>query len=207
MRCPAIRLATRSPRGFTLIELIVTVAVFAVVSVVVFSGLGSTMSTGERSREEGERLAEIQRAMARLDRDLGEVVARPVRNTFGDEEPAVRWEQGRLWVTSGGRENYLQRRRSALYRVGYRMNDEETGLLRLSYPALDQPIGAEPEERLLLDGVASLVFRFHSGGGWIDEWPPLDNQTGPQDDAVPVGIAVRIELEDHGYIERSYRLR
>lgn len=204
---PAPVAAPRRHNGFTLIELIVTVAVFAVISLVVFSGLGSTMTTAERSRDEGERLAEIQRAVARMDRDFGEVAPRPVRNAFGDREPALRWDQGQLWVTSGGRANYLERERSTLYRVGYAMDDDESGLLRLTHEALDQSIGAEPTERLLLDGIESLVFRFHDGQGWIDEWPPMDGAGDSIGDAVPAAIAVRIELEDHGSIERSYRLR
>lgn len=191
-------------RGFTLIELIIAVAVFAVISVVVFTGLSATLGGGERVAREAEWLGNLQRAFATVGEDLGQVAPRPVRNTFGEREPPVLWRENELWVTRGGRERLLDPGLGNLQRVGYAL-DEEDGLLRLSHQTADQPIGAEPERRVILDGVDDLRFRFHTGEEWIDEWPPI-NAAADEINDLPAAIAIRIDLEDHGTIERSFRL-
>ncbi len=199
----------RAQRAFTLIELIVAVAVFAVISAVVFTGLSATLTGGDHTRRAADRLADIQTAMSAVARDLGQVAPRPIRNAFGDTEPAVVWREGEIWVTRGGLNPLYAPAPSPLRRVGYALDEERDGLLRLSYPTADQAIGAGPAEQIILTGLESLRFRFHTGDGWIDQWPPLrpaGEASESPGEALPAAIAIRIELDDYGAIERSFRL-
>lgn len=195
--------AGRRQPGFTLIELIVAVAVFAVISAMVYAGLYSVLVGGDRALASAERFAEVQRAVAIVERDLSRIAPRPIRNGFGDTEPAVRVDQETVWLTTGAGLNPLDRSRSVFERVGYGL-DAENRLIRYRFDALDQPIQAEPDERVLLTGVTDLRLRFNHEGEWLDDWPPLNNPDAPP---LPAGIAIRIELEDHGTIERTFALR
>lgn len=198
----------RRQRAFTLIELVVAVAVFAVISAVVFTGLSATLTGGDHASRAAARLADIQTALATVARDLGQVAPRPIRNSFGETEPAVVWREGEIWVTRGGLNPLYAQAPSPLRRIGYALEEEGDGLLRLSYPTADQAIGAEPTAQVILTGVESLRFRFHTGESWVDQWPPLQpaGGQGNSDNPLPAAIAIRIELEDYGAIERSFRL-
>jgi general secretion pathway protein J len=184
--------------------MVVAVAVFAVVSAVVFTGLSATLTGSDHTGRAAERLADIQTALATVGRDLRQVAPRPIRNAFGETEPAVVWREGEIWITRGGLDPLYAQPPSPLRRVGYALDEAEGGLLRLSHATADLPIGAEPATQVLLTGVESLRFRFHTGEGWVDQWPPL--QAGNDAPELPAAIAMRIELEDYGAIERSFRL-
>jgi len=53
----------RTPSGFTLLELLVALAIFALMAVAIYSSLGMLMKSSARLDEEGGRLKELQSAM------------------------------------------------------------------------------------------------------------------------------------------------
>ena len=70
--------------GFTLLELLVAVAVFAVVGVMAYGGLQAVMSQQQRTNEHAQRLADLQLAYRVMQRDLEQLIDRPIRNEYGD---------------------------------------------------------------------------------------------------------------------------
>ena len=76
-------------RGFTLIEVLIALGITAFVATLAYTGLSAAIAGVEATRESGRRTAEINRAWSILSRDLQHFVARPVRDEFGDEEPAL----------------------------------------------------------------------------------------------------------------------
>ncbi|MDA1074456.1 MAG: prepilin-type N-terminal cleavage/methylation domain-containing protein, partial [Proteobacteria bacterium] len=71
-------------RGFTLLEMLVVLGVFAVVGVISAQLVQSTLSNHETMNERGARLAEIQRAMMVMSRDILQLSDRGVRDILGD---------------------------------------------------------------------------------------------------------------------------
>ncbi len=74
---------TGRARGFTLVELLVAMAVLAVLATVSFRGLGSILETDQHVQSETRRWNEVAIVVANIGRDLSLAVARPVRDDAG----------------------------------------------------------------------------------------------------------------------------
>ena len=84
-------MSLRRGSGFTLIEVLVALAIFGVLSVVAYMTLGQTLANAELLGERMARLEAIQRTIRYLDSDLMQAAPRPVRGLLGDGyEPAIR---------------------------------------------------------------------------------------------------------------------
>ena len=195
----------RFRNGFTLIEVLVALAVFGVLSVMAYMALGQTLSNADMLGERMERLEAIQRAIRYLDSDLMQAAPRPVRGLLGDGyEPAIRSSfasEYALEVTHGGWTNPAGLPRGTLQRSAYRIEDGE--LIRYHWRVLDRTINNEPIETVLLDGVESIVFRYlTSDGEGSEQWPPA-NVPGPGGFRLrPRGVEIVLTLTDEGEIRR-----
>jgi general secretion pathway protein J len=193
--------------GFTLLELLVALAVFSLVSVMAYSGLRTVLQSKQQTDEHAGRIQQLQSAVLMLERDLSQFVPRPVRDEYGDESDA--WHTSdygaiRLAFTRGGRRNPTAIARSTLQRVAYGVEDEQ--LLRFSWPVLDRAQGTEPYRVALLDGVREFSLRYRGDGDeWLTQWPPVGLAPG---DPVPLpnAVEVTLELADMGKIRRLFPL-
>jgi general secretion pathway protein J len=192
----------RRTRGFTLLEVLVAVAIFAVVGVMAYGGLQAVLTQQVIARENADRFREIQFAVQQLSRDLYQLHPRPVREEIGDGARSAMLADVRnrypVEFTRGGWSNPLGQPRAAVQRVAYELDDER--LMRLHWFVPDRTLAEQPVEREILSGVREFRLRFFSAGGWSDEWPP---GLGGQDPALlPTAIEFTIELEDWGEIRR-----
>ncbi len=173
-----IGLTSRRPQqGLTLLELLVAISVFALLSAMAYGGLNSVLNTAEHTRSQAERLAEMQLAFNRLQRDLVQISDRPIRDTLGDRQPALQYGTGLtlLEFTKSGWRNPTDQARSSLQRVAYRLEDNE--LQRLAWSHLDRAANATPFTATLLTEVDDVQFRFMDGQQrWHDTWPPLNTR-------------------------------
>jgi general secretion pathway protein J len=196
---------TRRGRGFTLIEVLVALAVFGVLSVVAYMALGQTLSNADLLGERMARLEAIQRTIRYLDSDLMQAAPRPVRGLLGDGyEPAIRTSfasEYALEVTHGGWTNPAGLPRGTLQRSAYRIEDDE--LIRYHWRVLDRTINNEPIETVLLDGVESIEFRYlTTDGEGSEQWPPA-NVAGPAAFRLrPRAVEVVLTLVNEGEIRR-----
>lgn len=188
-------------QGFTLLELIVAVAIFAIMSAMAYGGLSSVLSTASGSEVQQVRLAEVQLAIARLERDLEQIVARQANGPLGDVQPALSANSAGLEFTRAGRANPLQRERSRLLRVALEVS--ENSLRRVAWPVVDRPAGAQPPEpEVLLSGVEDARVRFlNESDTWVSEWPPL-RENGEPAAGLPRAAEIVLELQDWGEIRR-----
>ena len=105
-------------RGFTLVELLIAMAIFTLVSLGAYAGLNQVLLAQGRLNEYGADLADIQKTVMMIERDLLQMTDRPVRNEFGDMEPAVRMGDEVLEWTRLGRFGPAGSARSTLWRIG-----------------------------------------------------------------------------------------
>jgi general secretion pathway protein J len=198
-------MTTRSQGGFTLIEVLVALAVFGVLSVMAYMALGQTLSNADLLGERMQRLQAIQRTIRYLDSDLMQAAPRPVRGLLGDGyEPAIRSSfasEYALEMTHGGWTNPAGMPRGTLQRSAYRSEDGE--LSRYHWRVLDRTINNEPIGVVLLDGIESIEFRYLTTD-WegSEQWPPT-SVTGPAGFRLrPRGVEVVLTLTDEGEIRR-----
>ena len=69
----------RKNKGFTLIEVLIALAITAIVSLIAYTSLSAVMTGAERLRENTDRIYEINRAWMIISRDFRQFVDRPVR--------------------------------------------------------------------------------------------------------------------------------
>ena len=113
--------------GFTLLEMVVAVAIFAIMAAIAYTGLNHTIKIGSQVSESNQRLSELQFALSYFSRDWLQVSSRKVRNQYGDEESNIVLEENSISFTHGGWPNLLQRKRSNLQRVQYLVVDNKPG--------------------------------------------------------------------------------
>ena len=137
--------------GFTLLELVVVMAIFAVLSVMAYGGLANILTARTQVAQSLERTAALQKGYLRLRNDFQQLRARPARDNYGTPQPALQADRGVVEFTRGGWRNPLALPRSALERVAYRLEDGR--LLRSSWRVLDRATNSEPVEVAVLDQV------------------------------------------------------
>lgn len=196
----------RTASGFTLLELLVAIAIFAILGTLALSGYTELQRQSEYAEQRLARTREVQRAVQLIVQDLSQIEPRPVREGLGDVRvPAVAAGSSvdyPMQFTRAGWSNTAGLARPTLQRVGYRVDAE--GLWRDHWATLDRTMTVEPVRQRLLSGVRSVRFRFMTAErAWAERWPA--NEGAPTADVErsrPAAVEVVLDLEDWGEIRR-----
>lgn len=198
-------MSRRVTNAFTLIEVLVAIAIFGALTYIAYAVLGQTLANADYLTVHMQRVQAIQRTVHLIDSDLMQAAPRPIRDELGDGyEPSVHSSFGSefaLEVTHGGWMNPAGLPRGTLQRSAYLISEDE--LIRYHWRTLDRTTGTEPVATVLLDGVLSLEFRyFDSSGDASEQWPPV-NFPGPAGFRLrPRAVEYLLTLEDEGEIRR-----
>lgn len=189
-------------RGFTLLELLLAMAIFAVISLAGFTIFNTVFESEKGSREKIAKLNKLQTAFILLERDITQIARRHVRMA-GDENSNnfIHSQNGGFssnangiaFIRSGWTNPGLILPRSDLQAVAYRLNDKI--LERVYYNFVDPVQGEEPKVRPLLEDVTDLVFEFFYENKWQQEL--ISGK-------MPLGLAVEVTIEDFGKIRRQF---
>ncbi len=219
-RCTA-REGKRRAAGFTLVEVLIAMAITAFVSILAYGSLATVMTSAEVLAENGDRTWEVNRAWAFISRDLRAFAPRPVRDEFGQPEPALAGGELAnfpLSFTRAGWHNPNAHPRSNLQRVNYRLEDQ--ALWRDTYFVLDRSAETEAQSVKLLDDVEVLEVAFlenlealdFKGRGkeidpdnWRENWVDTSYNPGTVM-APPVALRITLQLTDWGEMSRYYVL-
>lgn len=186
-------------RGFTLVEVLVAVFIFALLMSVAYGSVNALLRTRDGLAEQNGRLRELQFAMGVIERDLRSVIARPAREGYGDREPALLGTRDAVAFTHAGHANPLGQERARIERVGYAWRDHR--LSRAAFTVLDRTPATAPLARDLLGDVERIGFRYFDGQQWREQWPPGGASPRPLR-ALPRAVEFSIETEDFGTFTR-----
>ena len=206
--------------GFTLVEVLVAMAITALISVMAYTGLSSALSGAESMRAAATRAHEINQALSMLSRDLRQVVNRPVVDELGQLSPAFSGGElasDALVRTRAGWHSSTGAPRSALQRVRWWLEDDQ--LWRGYFPVLDRTAGTEAVETTVLDDIERFEVRFLPAlsvlesdrndvidrRNWQDNWIIDFSQPG-QLPAPPAAVEVVMEVVGLGEVRRTYVL-
>ena len=70
--------------GFTLIEVLVSLAIFAILAAMAYGALGQTLAAAELLNNRMDRLQALQRTVRVISEDFMQLSPRPVRDELGD---------------------------------------------------------------------------------------------------------------------------
>jgi len=192
--------------GFTLVELLVAIFVFAIVSAIAMGGYNELVKQSDIASAGAARTRAVQAAIQRLALDFTSLEPRPVREPLGDSlEPALRAtanDSDRIAeFTHSGWSNPAGVPRSTLQRVSYRLEDNK--LMREYWVVLDRTLTGEPQRAELIDRVERIGLRFMDGNrSWHEQWPPLGYSAPDAPQLRPIAVEITLELEDWGELKR-----
>ena len=194
--------------GFALIELLVAVAIFAVLAVMTQQALVATLLAETRLSVQRSDLAELLRAVTVLGRDLENIAPRGIRGSREGSEPVLMLgADGRtLTFTRGGLPNPAGLPRSGFQRIHYALGRGGEGIERRVWRLLDPAPAQKPVVEILIPDVVRMRFRVWSREGeWQSTWPdPEDPGTRSR---LPEGIEAVLETRRFGTIRRVVSLR
>ena len=152
----------RADAGFTLIEVIIALALFGLIALAGVTLLGSVVRVQRGTEGRLERLAELQRAMAVLEGDFTSIADAP----FAGNAAAA--EFARL-TPDGARA------------VGYALKGD----------VLQRTLDRGGRVQRVLGGVAAVRFAYyHVPEGWLGFWPPSPQRVAEWPAAVAVDITL-----------------
>ncbi len=193
-------------RGFTLLELMVAIGIFALVSVIAYGSLDRLLQDRQRLDAEHEFWRTLSLTFARLEDDLSQARERSVRDAIGFPQPAFRGQPTdtratglpSIEFTRGGVLTFDSGPRSDLQRIAFRLVDGT--LKRMVWPVLDQGPDSKPQELTLITHVEEFRVRFFSPAGvWLDQWPGEGIK-----DVLPRGVEIKLTLTGRGEFTRLF---
>lgn len=188
--------------GFTLLEVLIAIAIFSVISLSSFTLFNTVLNADEKSQSRSQRQNELQRAFLLIERDMLQIARRSIRLNgeaplkdfiYTDTSSFVSDSQTLGFVRNGWTNPGLLLPRGDVQSVAYQLNEDT--LERLHYNFVDAVVGEEPKRRPLITGVKEVTFEFFDGKKWQGK---LASET------IPLAIAIELELEDYGIIRRQF---
>lgn len=201
-------------RGFTLIEILVAMAIFTLIGLASTGLLTTVIDSNTLSQERFEKLQLLQRAMVTIERDIQQAVSRSVR-VDGEKREIVMAggevegsdDDGIGFVRGGWHNPQLMLPRSTLQYVAYRLRDNQLERLYSNY--VDNVIGYEPKVRVLLDEIESFKVEFLAGNNSsssVEEDDDIKWSESYQGKVLPRAVAIEFVSKDFGLLRREFTL-
>ena len=192
--------------GFTLVELLVALAIFSVMSVMAYRGLNSALDTRDHLMQDNRKWRELAVFFTQMKEGMSNVVNRPVRDNGDLLAPAflgksawVGEDDAQLTFTRMGFSGQ-QSSLGDLQRFAYRLRENK--IEQLVWPVLDQAPHTRPAVNQALSNVATFVVRYMDQKGlWQENWP-----VAGQNEALPRAIEVKIGLQSGEQVTRIFTL-
>lgn len=197
-------------QGFTLIEILVAMAIFTLIGLASTGVLNSVINSDQLSTERFAKLEELQRAMLTIERDILQMVPRALRINgeptgvvvSGGEDILDSDTDGLGFVRTGWHNPQMLLPRSTLQAVGYRIQDQQ--LQRLYGNYVDNVIGYEPKVKILLSDIEDFRVSFLTEIEQLEEPEQWDDDYANAN--LPIAISITLVSKTFGEIRREFML-
>lgn len=181
-------------KGFTLIEILIALMIFAIIAVVSAVGLHTITQTHEHLQSSNARLRQVLTAVTLIQQDITQIVQRNVADISGSQLPALLIPNRTSFeFTRMGYSNpQMMENRSTLQRVGYEWDNNK--LYRLTWPVLDRAPHTTFQKRIILTQVQQFSLSYVDDHGQLTEvW--ADNYH------LPSAIIIKMDLKNMGQLQ------
>jgi len=189
-------------RGFTLVELLVAILLFALLSTMAYRGMDAMERASERVVSDAEFWQRVTQLFERFAADASQPSPRSVRGVDG--KPLPSW-WGRPLIEPANADAQLEFTRKSPsgqddVRLGYRLRANTLELL--IWPALDRSPLASAEVYPLLEKVVAMRLRYLDFQGiWQDSWPASGTV-----ETLPRAVRMELTLAGPSTVERIFAL-
>jgi len=193
--------------GFTLIEVIIAMSIFAILAMLSYAGLRSVMDSKFSTETQLARLEQVQMAMHTLSNDLQQIAPRDAVDSLGGKlyKASTQNSEFIFEFTRSGWRNPANTPRSTLQRVAYQLDEDK--LVRIYWPYVDRADETTRIERVLIENVDSLSLRFmNDKTEWVNDWPEAAILSSGSPTPIPVAIEASLKLNDWGEIKRLLKV-
>ncbi|WP_111859770.1 type II secretion system minor pseudopilin GspJ [Acinetobacter sp. CFCC 10889] len=184
----------RTVRGFTLIELMVAIAIFAVLAALGWKIFDYLSKVKDRNAMHEQNLGQLQEAYQQIQRDTVQII--PVTGSMGQQIlPALQLDNQKLSFSKTGMTDPLKQGIASFERVEYVYNAQDKKLYRLKYSNLNLSAAAQPLSSVLLNDVDQYqvtALNPNEGERWPDENAFNERQ-------LPRGIKIKVMIRDVEY--------
>lgn len=186
-------------KGFTLVELLVAIAIFAVLSALGWKVFDYLAKVKDRNAMHEANLEQLQESYQQILRDTMQAVPLTA-NIKGQQQPALVLQNGRFNFSKTGVTDPLQQGISPHERVKYQYRADEKKLYRLKYRNLHQAGNDQPESSVMLDEVEAFEIVVLNPNE-LSSWPEssVDWQQTEQLRLLPKGIKINLTVRDVQY--------
>lgn len=194
--------------GFTLVEALVALALFALIALVGYRGLSAVIDARGHLERSERRWRDLDRVFAMWRSDLEATVNRKAIDNFAQSEDAFKADfdpggasDAALWLTRLGAPG-ADGIPATPQRIGWRVRDQQ--LQRLTWPAPDRGPRSEPDVLTVLGDVSSLSLRYlwlsSTGPAWDTRW------RSPVHTSLPRAVELSLDLVDGRHLVRTFDL-
>lgn len=185
-------------RGFTLLELMISLFIFTIVSIIMVTALHSVLASDAATKNKSADFQILSNTLTLMSRDVEQTINRPITNAKGKEQAALIGTATTLAFTHAGMFNPLSAK-STLERTQYLLVDQT--LIRMTWPVLDQAPKTLSDQRKIATQVLQLQFSYlNSKGQYQNSWPPDNNA----DSALPRAIKVSLTFAKWGTLTQLF---
>lgn len=187
------------PKGFTLVELMVAIAIFAVLSALGWKVFDYIVKTKDQNVIHEQRLGQLQQTYQQILRDTVQAVPLTA-NINGDIQPALVLQNGRFNFSKTGVTDPLEEGISPDERIEYQYRADEQKLFRLKYRNLNQAGQDQPESSVLLSEVEQFQIIVLNPNE-LTQWPDAsaDLNQLEQKQRLPKGVKINLTVNGVSY--------
>ncbi len=198
----------RPYKGFTLIEIMISVIIFAVISVISYRIITTLVTTKQVAGAAQDKWGNLSTISSSLGNSWNRAIPLVIRDSDGVILPAM---LGKVKL-NGAFDSQLEMTLSGTIgddvfgtnppkRVGYRFYQDS--LYLVTWPTLNRVPTTTPQVDLLIDNIKSFNVEYlYSDRQWRNTWPPDGNDLT----VLPQGIRVIFELNSGESVERVWAL-
>lgn len=202
--------------GFSLIELLLAIALFAVISLLCYRALSSLLQLEQALNQQDRQWQAVMVLFDTFEQDVRNAVPRSMRISSGQSQPAwlaktslsqrndAQLQFCRLLPVGSIASTFISDNASGMRRIGYRFSQGK--IERLTWPLLDgiEQAGTLRLQRLpLLENVRQMQLRYLSANPtqWHDAWP-----VAQLDEILPRAVELRVTLSSGLQVHRLVSL-
>jgi general secretion pathway protein J len=196
----------QSLKGFTLIEILIALAVFAILSTITSSVLYNAFTTRTRVNEQSVYLNKLELAISLIQQDTLQILERAIRGNEMRLFPLFIGQSDYVEFTRDGNVNpNSSEKRSTLKRIAYTC--QKGVLIRRTWNSLDSLDRTTYQDKVLLEQLDECHFSYlNQTLQVLPEWREQALNQNQRRETLPKAIQVNMTLRAHGEINLLFTI-